>query len=92
MSSDNTLKLPEELSISNVAEWKARLAALLEQAPPLTLDAEELVRVDTAAIQMLAAFSAEASRTGTALTWHHPTDMLKTTAGQLGMTQHLALD
>lgn len=92
MSAESTLKLPEELSIANVAEWKSKLSSLLHEPSPLTLAADELSRVDTAAIQLLAAFAVKVQASDMELQWNNPSDALKKTAKQLGMLQSLVLD
>jgi len=92
MSAESTLKLPEELSIANVAEWKSKLSSLLHESSPLTLDAEELSRVDTAAIQLLAAFTVKVQGSDMELHWSNPSEALKKTAQQLGMLDSLVLD
>lgn len=91
MSADSHLKLPDEISITNISEWKSKLTVFLEQTPPLTLDASELVRVDTAAIQMFAAFAIKAKTAEIDFVWENPSDTFKTTAKQLGMSDYLTL-
>ena len=91
MSSESQLSLPEELSIANVGEWKKRLSELLRQDPPLSLNAAALTRVDTAAIQMLAAFIIQVRSSGQEFSWVEPSETLKSTSICLGMSEYLAL-
>ena len=92
MSSESTLKLPEEISIANVTEWKTKLGNLLHQPSPLILDAAELSRVDTAAIQLFAAFSTKVQKLDMQFEWESPSTALSKTAQQLGMSSALGLD
>ena len=91
MSSESPLKLPEEISIANVTEWKTKLAALVHEPSPLILDAEELSRVDTSAIQLFAAFATKARNADKVLQWQAPSVALINTAQQLGMSKMLGL-
>ena len=91
MSTESQLALPDELSIANALEWKKRLSDLLQKEPPLSLNAAELSRVDTAAIQLLAAFVIEVKSSNIEFSWVEPSEMLKSTAQRLGMSEYLAL-
>jgi len=48
--------LPAECTLGNVHELKSKLAALLKAEPPLFVDVSGVQRVDTASLQLLAAF------------------------------------
>ncbi|MGH1462008.1 MAG: STAS domain-containing protein [Neptuniibacter sp.] len=92
MSAKSLLTLPEELSIANAREWKKHLSDLLQKEPPLTINAADLSRVDTAAIQMLAAFVIQTKQSNQEFSWVEPSDMFTLTAQRLGMSQNLNLD
>lgn len=91
MNSASFLKLPEEISIANVAEWKGKLANFMHEPSPLILDAEDLSRVDTSAIQLFAAFAKKVQNSDKVLQWQLPSNALKNTAQQLGMSRVLGL-
>jgi anti-anti-sigma regulatory factor len=92
MSAENTLKLPEEISIANVGDWQDKLAAALQDASSLTLDAAELSRVDTAGVQLLAVLFKQAQSSGVSIGWSASSATLETTAGQLGLKSELLLN
>lgn len=91
METGSTLYLPEEISIANVAEWKNKLIDFIREPAPLILDAENLSRVDTAALQLMTAFTHKAQAENKAVSWKNPTATLLKTAEQLGLEQALSL-
>ena len=52
----STVELGEDLGIESSTELKNRLAPLVAQAGELTLDASQVARIHTAAVQVLCAF------------------------------------
>ncbi|WP_286239186.1 STAS domain-containing protein [Neptuniibacter halophilus] len=92
MATGSTLKLPEELSIANVTEWKNKLIDLVNEPEPLLLEADQLARVDTAAMQLLLAFVRKASAANKSCQWQNPSTVLIETAEQLGLSQSLSLN
>lgn len=65
----STVELGGDLGIESCTELKNRLAPLVAQAGELTLDASQVARIHTAAVQVLCAFvqaRREACRTWTA--------------------------
>ncbi len=91
MESSSVLTLPEEISIANVSEWKTKLGDFLDEASPQALDAEELARVDTAALQLFVAFMRSAKNKEKSCNWKNPSNSLLNTADQLGLKEVLAL-
>ena len=89
MNTDKTLVLPEEISISNISQWHSELNDLLQQASSIDIDASDLSRLDTAAVQLLSVFSNTARDSGINLNWLSVSDDLQTTAQQLGLDQLL---
>jgi ABC-type transporter Mla MlaB component len=51
------LSLPEECTLSDAASLKVRLAALLATEDSVTIDVSGVRRIDTASLQLLAAFT-----------------------------------
>ena len=92
MSAENTLKLPEEISIANVGDWQDKLTAALQDASSLTLDASELSRVDTAGVQLLAVLFKQAQASNVTIGWSANSSTLETTASQLGLKSVLLLN
>jgi len=92
MDADNILHLPEEISITNVSEWKITLLKVLQSSTEVILDATELCRIDTAGIQLLTVFAAEMKLAGKTMTWQGHSKILSTTASQLGLDKMLLLE
>ena len=74
-------------------EWlKHALCALAAHPAPVVLDAAAVQRVDTAALQLLAAFVRDRRLAGRAVCWQTPSAALETAARLLGMSSMLQLD
>ena len=56
-ATDAALSLPEECTLADASTLKARLAALLATESPVTIDVSGVRRIDTASLQLLAAFT-----------------------------------
>lgn len=92
MSAENTLKLPEEISIANAGDWQDKLTAALQDTSSLMLDASELSRVDTAGVQLLAVLFKQAQASSVSIGWSASSATLETTASQLGLKSALLLN
>jgi len=92
MGADSILQMPEELSIANVTEWQQALGDFAKDADNVTLDAENLSRVDTAALQLLTAFFVMLKSQQKEVSWLNPSDTLVRTAKQLGLETTLLLN
>jgi ABC-type transporter Mla MlaB component len=77
--------------VSEASSLKERLAALLAEPQPVTLDINALQRIDTAALQVITAFVRERSESGRAVEWHGSAPVLATAAQLLGLTSLLKL-
>jgi anti-anti-sigma regulatory factor len=58
-ASARTIALPVECTLSDAETLKLRLAAQLKSAKPVTVDVSLVHRIDTASLQLLAAFAHE---------------------------------
>lgn len=73
MSSGKTIQLDAELTIAQVEVWNARLTDEAFSANEVMIDASALVRIDTAGLQLLWAFSRNcASRNVTVVLFNVP--------------------
>jgi anti-anti-sigma factor len=73
MSSGKTIQLDAELTIAQVEVWNARLTDEAFSANEVMIDASALVRIDTAGLQLLWAFSRScASRNVTVVLFNVP--------------------
>jgi len=91
MNDDSSLRLPEEISIQNVNEWRATLLEVLQNNSAVNIDAADLSRIDTAGLQLLTVFVTEMISAGKTLQWESSSRMLVTTARQLGLAKKLLL-
>jgi anti-anti-sigma regulatory factor len=85
-----TVKLPADLGIESACELQQRLSASLE-APSLSVDAHEVTRVHTAALQLLGMFFRDRRAAGHRTQWRRPSASLCDAADLLGMTNLLEL-
>lgn len=86
------LQLPEEISIVNIGEWKDKLTDLLEHASSISINAADLNRVDTAAVQLLVVFIKALQEQNISFEWHSRSSELEKVAGQLGLEPMLHLE
>lgn len=92
MSTGSTLDLPEEISIANIGEWKNKFVEFVTDSEPLVLNAENLSRVDTSAIQLILALIKKAETENKQISWVNPSTVLINTAKQLGLEKELGLE
>ncbi|HEX4871001.1 MAG TPA: STAS domain-containing protein [Nevskiaceae bacterium] len=86
-----TLSLPAELGMAQLMELQDQLNQSLEAEGPVTLDAHEVARIHTAALQLFCLFCRDRRATGRATRWQDPSPALKSAAALLGMTTLLQL-
>jgi anti-anti-sigma regulatory factor len=68
-ASDNVFALPAECTTADAEALKVRLAKLLANEDPVTLDRAAVQRIDTATLQMLAAFVRDRRANGLGVEW-----------------------
>lgn len=64
-----TVQFDSRLTIAEVPDWYARLLPLLLAGKPLIMDLQGMTRIDTAGLQLLCCFAAEATRLQIMLNW-----------------------
>src|SRR5262245_25063552 len=79
------------LDISGVGELYARLREALDAHYPIVLEAAQVERIDTAALQTLVAFFQEAQARDLVVQWHQPSIAVQTAARRLNLSMCLAL-
>ena len=89
--SDGVFKLPAECVVSGAGSLKADLARIIGCAEPVTLDAEQVQRIDTAALQVVASFVQERDKDGHATVWMGGAQALVSAAKLLGLSEILRL-
>ena len=86
------LALNCDCTLTAADSLKAALAALLEAPQTITLEAGAVQRVDTAALQLLAAFVRDRRLGGRAVEWRGAAQALQPAARLLGMEGILGFD
>ncbi len=87
----DTLELSSNLGIGDAAELGERMSRLLDSSETITVQAAELGSVDTAIMQLLAAFWFEAPRRNRRVVWGEVSDSLRDAARLLGLAEVLEL-
>ncbi|VAX00067.1 hypothetical protein MNBD_GAMMA19-222 [hydrothermal vent metagenome] len=85
------IECAEVLDISGVAEFHARCLEALETQQHLMLNASQVDRVDTAALQVLSAFIQDANTRQQTVQWETPSEPLCQSAALLGLSEILCL-
>ena len=84
------IRLPADCRVAGSAALRAVLLDAVAR-PVSLLDGAGVARVDTAALQLLAAFHREADARGHEIRWTGVSDALREAAGQLGLAGLLNL-
>ena len=91
MSGETKIGLEGVLDISVANELHQQLKTALNEAKPVVLEAAQLERIDTAALQCLTIFFRDAQQDGINVEWRSPADCLLRAAETLGLSAHLHL-
>ena len=86
-----SLTLAAECTVAEAESLKSELARRLDEAGPVTVDVSALQRIDTAGLQLLAAFVRDRRTAGRVVEWRGSADALAGAAGLLGLTDMLEL-
>ncbi len=85
------IECAEVLDISGVAEFHARCLEALEMQQNVMLNASQVDRVDTAALQVLGALIQDANTRKQTVQWETPSESLCQSAVLLGLSEILCL-
>jgi len=88
---EGSLLLAADCTVAEADTLKAALGGRLPQSEPVTLDVSALQRIDTAGLQLLAAFVRDRRTAGHAVAWRGRAAALETAAGLLGLRDMLEL-
>jgi phospholipid transport system transporter-binding protein len=88
----NTILFDRSMDIASAGELQQKLITVLQANTPVELDATNVERVDTAALQVLTAFFKDAEAAGVAVQWKQTSETLDQAAHLLGLGQALHLD
>ncbi|HEY3786328.1 MAG TPA: STAS domain-containing protein [Steroidobacteraceae bacterium] len=83
--------LASECMVSEVTSLKSRLRRLVEEPRPVALDPTRLQRIDTAGMQVIAAFVRDREQRGLAVQWRGASATLSSAAHLLGLAPLLRL-
>lgn len=83
--SEKTVELGSELTIRNIQPLFSQLAELLHQGSSVTLAASELIKADTAGLQLLLCLHSTCAQRSIPLNWVGTTPELKQQFLQMGM-------
>ncbi len=89
--SPGVFTLSAECTIAESAPLQADLSRLLNKDTPVTLDAKELQRIDTAGMQVIVAFVRERNASGRQVEWRNTPPTLLSAARLLGLGTLLGL-
>lgn len=88
--SSSPLRLPAELGVDQADSLKQLLLKTVDHAQPVTLDASEVQRIHTAALQLFCMFCRDRRAVGREVRWHQPSAALRSAAALLGATTLLS--
>lgn len=88
---DGSLTLAAECTVAEADALKAQLLRRLDESGPVTVDVTALRRIDTAGLQLLAAFVRDRRTAGRTVTWRGRAPALAAAAGLLGLEGMLEL-
>jgi len=91
-SAEQHIDCGEVMDISTMAEFHRQLVAVLASKQAMALDASQVERADSSALQVLSAFIQDAHAQQQAVRWKAPSDALCRSAALLGLTGILNLE
>jgi anti-anti-sigma regulatory factor len=89
--SSAAVPLPPELGIDQADSLRGILMARVDDEQPVQLDASEIQRIHTAALQLFCMFCRDRRSAGRETVWHEPSPVLRSAAALLGATTLLSL-
>lgn len=81
----------EIMDISIAGDFYKKLKKSMEMNVPITIDAENVERADTAILQVLYSFFQEAYSRGIEVSWNNPSERLRLSARIIGVDEVLRL-
>ena len=85
------INLDEILDISSAGELKSQFLLLLESNENIVIEASNVERADTSALQALLAFIQDVRAQGKEVQWQDPSDSFLRSAGLIGLSDLLGL-
>jgi ABC-type transporter Mla MlaB component len=91
VSQDGSLTLAAQCTVAEADALKSELMSRLHEPETVTVDVSALQRIDTAGLQLLAAFVRDRRTAGRAVAWRGRASALDSAAGLLGLYDMLEL-
>lgn len=85
------IRLPAELGIESASDLHRELLALVEDPSPVVIEASEVARVHTAALQLFCLFCRDRRDGGRLTHWQAPSAALRGAASLLGVSSLMNL-
>ena len=85
------IHLPSELAIEDAASLREELLTHVDDEAPVILEAADITRIHTAALQQLCLFCRDRRAAGRSVHWSRPSPALVDAAALAGATRLLAL-
>ncbi|MBL4606461.1 MAG: STAS domain-containing protein [Pseudomonadales bacterium] len=91
MTNSVQVELKAVVNITTISSLKSQLDDALEKSVDVVLMGENVEKVDTAALQLLAVFNEKLKSDGNSLRWEKPSDEVCNVAGLLGLQSAVSL-
>lgn len=91
MSGMAELVLESNCGIAQAEALSSQLEKVFQESSPVVIDGSEVMRVDTAVLQLLGSFFSAMDEAGVAASWKEPSDVLCCSAATLGLKKLLRL-
>lgn len=91
-SAEQHIDCGEVMDIASMAEFRLQLVEALALKQAVALDASQIERADSSALQVLSAFMQDAHAQQQAVRWKAPSDVLCRSAALLGLVRILNLE
>ena len=85
-SAPAVIRLPAELGIEAASELHRELVAHVEDPAPVVIEAEDVTRIHTAALQLFCLFCRDRRAQGYRTDWRAPSNAMRAAAALLGVT------
>lgn len=86
------VEFPDRMDIASAEQVHMALEQALEQGQAVELSAAKVVRLDTAGVQLILGFCAEAEKQHLEVTWKEPSDTIVEVMSFMGLAKKVGLE
>jgi len=86
------IKLPHELTIAQVEEYRLEIQPIIDEQSTISLDDSDLARIDTIVVQFILAVVTYISAQGKELKWDSKSKALRQSIEQLGIKEAILIE